>query len=316
VSGLVTRCEAEGGNVQFAYPLPEGDIRDLATELIADGIGDPVILATDRGDEPLLVAAWPQEHHVWFYLPRLDTPILIDLPPNMVDDTPSSAAVLRDGDDWLVVIGASKNDHVWLFRVTPDGEVNPVGCLGGPAGLGRALATGPVVDGEHDDLTVSDEINVHVLAGSALAALPATANPVCSLASLPPEALVASFGCGQTPAVEGCSQSQFGATLAIGDVDGDGDGEVAVGAPSMTVRGAARAGAILLYDAEGPRPHELTEVKFLSSAADDDRLGESLAMPRIDGRHVIAAGAPGGGKAVLFYCNDLLPSSLAGARCD
>ncbi len=315
-TGLITRCEAGGADVQFAYPLPNGTIANRATELLGKNIGDAVLLGTNATGPKLLVAVWPQERHAWFYLPRTDRPIELMLPPGSDGDKPTALAVVREEDGWLVAIGASKVGHVWLIRVTSDGQSTPVGCLGGLDGLGRALTAGPVARGNHDDLVLADDHHVHVLSGKALATLPPVANPSCSLTSLPANTLMASFSCGQTPSVSGCESSDFGAALAVGDVDGDGDGEVIVGAPLMSVRGEDSAGAILLYDVEGKNPHELTEVKFISSAEQGDHLGESLATPRIDGRHVIAAGAPGGGKAVIFYCNVLLPSSLAGPRCD
>jgi hypothetical protein len=315
-TGLITRCEAEGGDVQFAYELPAGEIADRADELLGKDIGDPLLFGADLSELPLLVAVWPQEKYAWYYAPGDDTPVEIELPPGLDDDTPSAVAVLRSAGGWLIAIGAGDEGHVWLLRISDDGTTSTIGCLGGTDGLGRALAAGPVIADEHDDLVVSDSVNVHVFAGASLATLPTTENPSCSLAALPSESLIASFGCGQTPSVEGCDDSGFGAAVAIGDVDGDGDGEVAVGAPRMTVRGERTAGAVLLYDVEGSNSHELTEVKFVSSAESGDHLGESLAMPRIEGRHVIAAGGPGGGKAVIFYCNNLLPSSLAGPRCD
>jgi len=314
--GLITRCEIEGSDVQFAYPLPEGQIADRADELLGRGIGDPLLFAADLAKQPLLVAVWPEEGHAWFYPRGTDTPVVLELPPGLKDDVPSSLAVLRDAGDRLVAIGAEKQGHVWLFRITAEDNASSVGCLGGLEGLGRAMAAGPVTDDEHDDLVISDSKYVHVLSGRGLASLPATSNPSCSLASLPPDTLIASFGCGQDPSVSGCAESEFGSAVAIGDVDGDGDGEVAVGAPFMKVRGERSAGAVLLYDVEDPNPNDLAEIKFISSADSGDRLGEALAMPRLADRHVIAAGAPGGGKTVLFYCNDLLPSSLAGPRCD
>jgi hypothetical protein len=40
---------------------------------------------------------------------------------------------------------------------------------------------------------------------------------------------------------------QFGSALAVGDFDGDGNQDLAVGAPRTTVNGAERAGAVFLY---------------------------------------------------------------------
>jgi hypothetical protein len=103
--------------------------------------------------------------------------------------------------------------------------------------------------------------------------------------------------------------------LAVGDLDGDGDGEVIVGAPGMTVRDNSGAGALLVYDAESPHDVQFVDAKFISSAEQGDQLGRALATPSIDGRDIILAGAPGNGKAALFYCSALLPAGAGGSRC-
>jgi hypothetical protein len=199
---------------------------------------------------------------------------------------------------------------VWLFRGT-DGK--PVGCLGGP-GLGLALASGHVDGDESDDLVVSDGTNVTVISGKALAGLEPATDITCSMAALPEGALIASFGCGSRETVTGCPGG-FGASLDVGDLDGDGDGEVLVGAPGMSVRGTANAGAVLVYDAEGDRPQLLTDQLFVSSSEPDDRLGSAVIAARIDGRDVVVAGAPGSGRTLVFYCSDLLQGGAGGERC-
>jgi hypothetical protein len=83
----------------------------------------------------------------------------------------------------------------------------------------------------------------------------------------------------------------------------------------MTVRGNPRAGAVLVFDVEGERPWEFTEIQFLSSAEEGDQLGSVVVAPRREDRAVIAAGAPGNGKTAIFYCSSLLSDDLTGARC-
>jgi hypothetical protein len=211
----------------------------------------------------------------------------------------------------IYAVGAPAADHVWLYR-----GADRVGCLGGTPELGRALASGDVDNDGIDDLVVSDRFNVHVISGLALNKLKPTESTLCSLASLPEDGLLASFGCGSRGAIEGCDSSDFGASLAVGDLDGDGDGEVIVGAPQMKVRDAARAGAVLVYDAdEGDDAHVLSDVLFLSSAEKDDRLGGSVSTARVDGRSVVLAGASGSGKAAVFFCSALLDEDDRGKRC-
>src|SRR5439155_1515542 len=101
----------------------------------------------------------------------------------------------------------------------------------------------------------------------------------------------------------------------VGDLDGDGDGEVIVGVPEMSVRGHPSAGAVSIYDAEGDDPSHLSDQLFLSSAEDNERLGATLGAAHITGRDVIVAGAPGGARTAVFYCSVLVPPSMVGTRC-
>jgi hypothetical protein len=153
-----------------------------------------------------------------------------------------------------------------------------------------------------------------VIDGNALYGLSETTSATCGLSLLPAGALLDSFGCQSNAELGTCTGSDFGAALAVGDLDEDGLGEVIVGAPAMTVRGTSHAGALLVYDLN-QTSDSLADVKFLSSASPGDLLGTSLSAPSIAGREIIVAGAPGNGKAALFYCSPLLPKGAAGPRC-
>src|SRR5690606_33888788 len=116
-----------------------------------------------------------------------------------------------------------------------------------------------------------------VFSGASLGQLPPATSSRCALNALPEGGVIASFGCGSSGAAKGCRGSHFGHSLSVGDLDGDGDGEVIVGAPRMTVYGYERAGAVLIYDAEGDDAHELTDIYYSSAAEGGDRLGEAVA---------------------------------------
>jgi hypothetical protein len=161
---------------------------------------------------------------------------------------------------------------------------------------------------------------VYVFDAATLATLPPAVGTECSLGALPAGSLVTSFTCGSTKNISGCADSEFGAALGVGDLDGDGDGEVVVGAPSMTVRHTSRAGAVIIYDVEPSKNakehlYDFKDIAFLSSADQDDQLGRSIALPDLGDRQVLAAGAPGGGKAAIFYCPSFLLPQFAGERC-
>jgi FG-GAP repeat len=321
--GLIGRCQ---DFANFTFPVPDSALQKLIQEdVFANHESAPLFLATDKGMVPALAAGARRQKLAWFYRP-LSTAAIELLAPGEADDGFGAAvAVLRLEADTgtgegggpekfgrrLVAVGAPDAGHVWLFS----GESGrPVGCLGGIDGLGRSLASGHVDGDDVDDLVIGDDTNVTVLSGSALSNLAPAATIDCSFGALPQGAVIASFGCGSRDSTAGCPGG-FGAALDVGDLDGDGDGEVIVGSPELTVRGHPKAGAISIYDAEGKEPAYLSDQLFLSSAEDNERLGANLGAAHIDGRDVIVAGAPGGGRAAVFYCS-LLVSAGGGPRCE
>jgi hypothetical protein len=153
-----------------------------------------------------------------------------------------------------------------------------------------------------------------VFNGAALVNLTAVDPLTCPGSLVSADALLSSVACTETELGD-CEGSEFGAKVSIGDLDPDGEGELVVSAPRMKVRDIARAGAVLIYRVADPQAVSWADTLFVSSAEGDDQLGLALATPEVGDRAIIAAGAPGGGKVVLFYCNSLLPRALRGARC-
>jgi hypothetical protein len=318
-TGLLLRCLDD---TQFELPVPEVVDEEIIQTMLRNNElpQNSVMLAADRMWAPAVAAGVPSLATAFYYAPLSRNPVALDVPDGNPDASYGSAvAVLANASDDERVIAVSAPDagQVWLYKTEQDGNDSlgvPVGCLGGITGLGRTLASGRVDEDEFDDLLIADDKNVSVVSGQVLSQLPTSSMAACSLASLPEGGLLASFSCGSIKGVSGCGGSRFGATLAVGDLDGDGDGEVVVGAPNMTARGESNAGALIIYDAEGDEPHAFSEVLFSSSLEANDHLGATLATPNLGDRHIIAAGAPGGGKTLLFYCSELFSGSGEGSK--
>jgi hypothetical protein len=325
--GLQERCiDTTEAQLKIPASVEQKVIKD---EIIAqaDAPEAPIAMATDKDEAAALVLGASKQQLAWFYepatitSPRRKNPPHELIPPGTPDtDFGTSVASVRLGNDKrIMAVGAPTSGHVWLFQgYGADTDIGkPIGCIGGPKSFGMTLATGDVNNDGVDELVVADGTNVTVFSGTAFAALGPSTDITCSLAALPPGAILASFDCGSTGTIGGCPAG-FGTSLAVGDLDGDHDGEVLVGAPDMNVRGTGSGGAVLVYDLEAPDILKVSDELFLSSAKQGDRLGSSLTTARIKTpteRDVVVAGAPGSGRVGVFYCSKLLAAGAGGARC-
>lgn len=315
--GVLARCFGDSADITLRVPSGARSARQRAFDLNREN--QPLWLSNDSSGDWLL-ASLGNQNRAWYNVDN-DTAgppaVALDVPTESGASFGHRSAILDLGvaNERLLVVAAPEEGEVWLYRATED-EAVLTGCLGVRPKFGRALATGDVDDDGVEDLVVSEESLVTVFSGSALAQLPQAFGETCSLAALPEGAIIASFGCGSRLALSGCNNSGFGASLAVGDVDADGDGEVLVGAPRMVVNGHDKAGAVLVYDAEGSEPHELSDVMYLSSAEQDDLLGTSVAaVPQGDKPDVIVAGGPGKSKVAVFFCSNLIDLEDREGRC-
>lgn len=292
--GLFTRCD---DNVRFVYPVPS-DVRSGLAAPANPASPRSLELATNRGSDQLLVAATKDQGRVWYYRPLEREPLDIPKPTESGDDFGSAVAVARVSGGHLIAVGAPDAAEVWLYLATSS-AVTEIGCLTGPEGFGRRITSGDVNGDEEQDLVIASEKKVTVHSGGVLGALEPSAEGADCRASEPDDdGLLAELECRSTEETTGCGASQFGASLAVADVDGDKLGEIFVGAPRMAVRDLARAGAVLAYDGDGDFLH----VQIVSDAEEKDAFGTSLVAIGQGDRDIVAVGAPGEDSVYLLYC--------------
>lgn len=318
--GLFFECQ---DGAAFARQVPEPYFDGVEFALRTDQ-NETVAMAGDGAESPALVVGAPsalKTGRAWYYLPDASDPVLLAPVGTTASGYGSKvAAVALGGDSWLFAVSAPNDGQLHLFRAD-GGEPHYLGCLGGNLGFGRTLATGYVRaggkdSGEPPELIVADYDKVSVFETAPLAALPDATGISCSLAALPENTLRNSFGCGSTKDTADCSTSDFGVSLAVGDIDGDGDGEVLVGAPQMTVHGEHGVGAVLVYDLDEAGDGTLSDTRFISHGKAGDSIGGSVAAGSIGERDVIVAGGPRSGEVALFFCSSLVPPAMRGSRCE
>jgi hypothetical protein len=311
--GVLIECESRE---VFTLDVPEEFALVLQNSL---NRGQPEVVALASGDgEPQSLVVGSEARQTAFYYPALDAvPQLLSGGALTTAGFGATVAIADVPGKRLIAVGSPAESVLHLFAAEANAEAVHLGCLHGEAGFGRALAVGAISADGLPELAVSDADGVQVFEASELLELELDALSDCAeLDDLRASIVYASVSCSETGAVTGCAASDFGAALAVGDIDGDGDGELVVGAPGMKARDLAGAGAVAFFDLDDRNQGRAADLKFIASARDGDRLGTALTAARVASRHVIAAGIPGSGRTAVFYCPSLLPDSLGGARCD
>jgi hypothetical protein len=309
-AGTITvRCESNGGTVEtLRGGLGEGFGASIATSESVQAVA--VVGAPD---------AFSGAGRVWRVADAM-APEAIELP---ADTAPaggrlgSAVAASALGSDALVAASAPDAGRVVVLVQGPTAaDVSVRACIDDPIeGFGGALAFGDVTGDGRAELFIGS-------AGSEVvrmydgASLPDPGG--CGPWGSPPVDIV----CPQVRGVS-CGSTQFGASLAVGDVDGDGFGDLVVGAPGAIVEGEVGAGAVYVIAGRAAGLDAgRSDVLTLSSPAADDRLGAVVGVmpsnlgdertPRVEP----VAGAPGRDVVGVFLCSALGGDTQAvGSRC-
>jgi hypothetical protein len=233
-------------------------------------------------------------------------------------------AAAIDGTSVLLAVGGPSTDgpgQTVVARVTAD-AVEVVACLTDPNGsFGRAVAVGDVggTDGTPDVVVgVPGTEQVEVFDGATLVATGACENVAPAAVLTCPADNGADIVCA--------AGANFGTAVTLGDFDGDGDADVAVGAPNATVEQTSGAGAVFVYGGEADLGTLIPTPLRRATATTDQRIGRALtSLPGVDldgdfqpDRDELVAGA--NALAYVFLCTGLVgdrPEDFADpdARC-
>lgn len=211
-------------------------------------------------------------------------------------------------------VGAPVDGTVYVYSGQPSkpAAIVHVGCTDNTGAGADVIAFGDVDGDRNDDLLVAEGSGagrvVQVYLGSDMPTTKAAGD--CG-AKWPKSSKL--LKCVDTGGVSGCSgDTSFASSIAIGDLDGDGTNEVAVGAPHATAEGNGNSGGVFLY--KPAKSNDVLDVRYLGKPESGAAFGSSVAIGKVGTQDTLAASAPGTGKAYVVWCTNL-PGAPGGPRC-
>ena len=212
----------------------------------------------------------------------------------------------------LYVVGAPGAGKVYAFlHDLSKKTVDHVACAGdGIGGTGDSLSVGDVDGDKLDDLVVSQGGGsrvAQVYLGKDLPKTPLTAD--CGAAW---PASTITLRCEEQRGAGNCGQSDFGRAIAIGDLDKDGQNEVAIGAPKASADGTSGAGVVFLYTPS--KGVGVADVRYLGRPESGAAFGSDVAIGKVGGEDTLAVASPGKNASYVVWCTNL-PGAPSGPRC-
>lgn len=201
-------------------------------------------------------------------------------------------SVLAAAEEFWAI--GSQGDQVLL--VEPDGDGFAVLTVKG--GGAQTLLAADLVGDEGVDLIAGGAGEVRVWDGDDLL-VAEDCDDVTAAAIIP---------CADMASRDVTCGGSFGASLAVGDINGDGNAELLVGDFAATVDGEAGAGTAFVFDGndfEGDPPLDVAPADALTDSVPEkgDELGRAVTVGEIFGRGEAIVGSDG--EVFVFFCTGL-----------